>query len=80
MDSEEERVSPANSEGNLIQTISTDANKNAIRGRSLGESGLTLLWLFTCQCYINIQVVHCNYIINILDLNLWVQVKRESNK
>jgi hypothetical protein len=43
MDSEEERVSPANSEGNLIQTISTDANKNAIRGRSLGESGLTLL-------------------------------------
>jgi hypothetical protein len=43
MESEEERISPATSEGNLIQTISTDANTNAIRGRSLRESGITLL-------------------------------------
>jgi len=80
MESEEEWVSPATSEGNLIQTISIDAIINAIRGRSFRESGIPLLRLFTCQCYINTQVVHYNYIIHILDLNLWVQVKRESNQ
>jgi hypothetical protein len=43
MELEEERVSPATSEGNLIQTTSIDAIINAIRGRSLRESGIPLL-------------------------------------
>jgi len=80
MELEEERVSPANSDGNLIQTTSIDAIINAIRGRSFREYGIQLLRLFTCQCYINTQVVHFNNIIHILDLNLWVQVKREPNQ
>jgi hypothetical protein len=80
MELEEEWASPANSEGNLIQTISIDAIINTTRGRSLRESGIPLLRLFTCQCYINTQVVNYNYIIHILDLNLWVQVKRKPNQ
>jgi hypothetical protein len=43
MELEEERVSPATSEGNLIQTISINAIINAIRGRSFRESGIPLL-------------------------------------
>jgi hypothetical protein len=43
MELEEEWVSPANSERNLIQTISIDAIINAIRGRSFREYGIQLL-------------------------------------
>jgi len=43
MELEEERVSPATSEGNLIQAITIDAIINAIRGRSFRESRIPIL-------------------------------------